>query len=234
MKVTFANELADLCEEIGADVQVVAHGIGLDNRIGSKFLHPGPGFGGSCFPKDTRAFVAAGKRFGAPQRLIETTVEVNERRIGQMVGKILGALGTPTGKTVAVLGLAFKPNTDDMREAPSLGIISALQDAGVTIRAHDPAAMQHARQLLDNVAWCENPYEAAEGADAVVIVTEWNIYRGLDLERLKTSMRGRSVVDLRNIYKPEEMAAAGFAYSSVGRPARVSEANFARAKGQVS
>lgn len=234
MKVTFANELADLCEQIGADVQVVAHGIGLDNRIGSKFLHPGPGFGGSCFPKDTRALVAAGKRFGAPQRLIETTVEVNERRIGQMVAKILGTLEAPAGKTVAVLGLAFKPNTDDMREAPSLGIIAALQGAGVAIRAHDPAAMPHARQLVENVVWCENPYEAAQGADALVIVTEWNVYRGLDLERLRNAMRGRSVVDLRNIYKPEEMQAAGFAYASVGRPARISEGNFARTKGQAS
>jgi UDPglucose 6-dehydrogenase len=178
--------------------------------------------------------VAAGKRFGAPQRLIETTVEVNERRIGQMVSKILGTLEAPAGKTVAVLGLAFKPNTDDMREAPSLGIIAALQGAGVAIRAHDPAAMPHARQLIENVEWCENPYEAAQGADALVIVTEWNVYRGLDLERLRSAMRGRSVVDLRNIYKPEEMQAAGFTYASVGRPARISEGNFVRTKGQAS
>ncbi|MEX1181539.1 MAG: UDP-glucose/GDP-mannose dehydrogenase family protein [Cucumibacter sp.] len=235
MKVTFINEVADLCEQIGGDVQVVAHAIGLDHRIGQKFLHPGPGFGGSCFPKDTRAFVAAGQRLGARQRLIETVVEVNELRAEKMAQKVLAALGEPEGKIVAVLGLAFKPNTDDMREAPSLTIIPALQGAGVTIRAHDPAAMERAKTLFDRVEWCENPYESALDADAVLILTEWNAYRALDLERLKAAMAGRTVIDLRNIYKPQDMAAAGFDYTSVGRASsRIAEASFTRVKGQAS
>ncbi len=235
MKVTFINEVADLCEQIGGDVQVVAQAIGLDNRIGAKFLHPGPGYGGSCFPKDTRAFVATGNRFGARQRLIETAVEVNEARIGTMVRKIAEALETTEGKSVAVLGLAFKPNTDDVREAPSLAIIPALQAAGATVRAHDPAAMERARDELEDVEWSDSPYAAAEGADAVIILTEWNAYRALDLERLKTAMAGRLIVDLRNIYKPQEMQAAGFTYVSVGRAVgRVAEADFAHGRRQES
>lgn len=235
MKVTFINEVADLCEQVGGDVQEVAQAIGLDNRIGGKFLHPGPGFGGSCFPKDTRAFVATGNRFGARQRLIETAVEVNQARIGTMVGKIVEALEGAEGRTVAVLGLAFKPNTDDIREAPSLAIIPALQAAGVSVRAHDPAAMARARAELDGVEFSDSPYAAAEGADAVVILTEWNAYRALDLERLKATMAGRLVVDLRNIYKPQEMEAAGFTYVSVGRATgRVAEAEFARGRRQES
>lgn len=232
MKVTFINEVADLCEQIGGDVQVVADAIGHDHRIGPKFLHPGPGFGGSCFPKDTRAFVAAGKRFGARQRLIETVVSVNEHRAEAMVEKVLAALGEPVGKRVGVLGLAFKPNTDDIREAPSLTIIPALQEAGIAVQAHDPAAMQRARELLDSVEFCEGPYEAAADTDAVIILTEWNAYRALDLERLKAIMAGRVIVDLRNIYAPQDMAAAGFDYVSVGRTSgRIADATFARAKG---
>lgn len=235
MKVTFINEVADLCEQIGGDVQVVAQAIGLDNRIGSKFLHPGPGFGGSCFPKDTRAFVATGNRFGARQRLIETAVEVNEQRIEAMVRKIVQALEAPKDKTVAVLGLAFKPNTDDIREAPSLAIVPALQAAGARVRAHDPAAMERARDELAGVEWADNPYAAADGAEAVVILTEWNAYRALDLERLKAAMAGRLIVDLRNIYKPQEMEAAGFTYVSVGRPnGRLEEADFARSRRRES
>ncbi|ADZ70656.1 UDP-glucose dehydrogenase family protein [Polymorphum gilvum] len=219
MKITFINEIADLCEKVGGDVQRVATGIGLDNRIGSKFLHAGPGYGGSCFPKDTTAIAATARKLGAPLRLIETTIEVNEARKKAMAQRVLAALGPQTaGRIVAVFGVAFKPNTDDVRDAPSLVIIPELQKAGVTVRAHDPEGRAQAEPLLPGVVWCEGPYEAAEGADAVAVLTEWNVYRGLDLGKLKECMAGRMVVDMRNIYRPEEAAAAGLRHIGIGKP----------------
>ncbi|EQB30025.1 UDP-glucose dehydrogenase family protein [Sphingobium ummariense] len=218
MKVTYINEVAELCERVGADVQQVARGIGLDNRIGSKFLHAGPGYGGSCFPKDTLALVKTAEDSGAPIRLIETTVAINESRKRAMARKVIAACnGMVRGKTVAVLGLTFKPNTDDMRDAPSLSIIQALQDAGACIRAYDPEGMEAARPMLRDVTFASGPYEAAEGAAAVVIVTEWDALRALDLPRLKGVMQGNVLVDLRNIYRPDVAEAAGFIYDSVGR-----------------
>ena len=219
-KITFINEIADLCEKVGANVQDVARGMGLDGRIGRKFLHAGPGYGGSCFPKDTLALARTASEAGAPLRLVETVVEVNDRRKARMADKVVDALGgSAAGATVAVLGLTFKPNTDDMREAPSLAIVPALQKAGAAIRAFDPAGMAEAKKLLADVAWCADPYEAAAGADALVIVTEWNEFRALDLACLKASMRRAVFVDLRNIYTPADVAGAGFVYRSVGRPA---------------
>ena len=219
MKITFINEIADLCEKVGADVQEIARAIGLDNRIGGRFLHPGPGFGGSCFPKDTRAIAAAAQRFGAPLRLIEKTVEINEERTESLGDRIRQALGQPvSGRTIAVLGVAFKPNTDDCREAPSLSLIPRLQLEGAKIRAHDPQAMESASALLPGVAWCATPYEAAEGADALVILTEWNEYRALDLAELAERMTGRLIIDMRNIYRLDEMRGRGFRYVSIGRP----------------
>ncbi len=218
-KVTFINEIADLAEKVGADVQDVARGIGLDNRIGSKFLHAGPGYGGSCFPKDTIALMKTARDAGAPAKIVEAVVAVNDERKLAMAEKVIAALGgSAKDKAVAVLGLTFKPNTDDMREAPSLAIIPALQKAGAKVKAHDPQAMEEAASLLPGIAMVKNPYEAAQGADALVIVTEWDAYRALDLKRLKQEMKAPVIVDLRNIYKADEMIANGFRYISVGRP----------------
>jgi len=221
-KITFINEIADLCEKLGADVHDVARGIGLDGRIGRKFLHPGPGYGGSCFPKDTLALVRTAQEADAPLRIIETVVDINNQRKKRMAGKIIDALGgSVDGKTVAVLGLTFKPNTDDMRESPSLDIVPALQKAGATVRAFDPEGMAEARKLLDDVVWCDTAYECMGGADALAIVTEWNEFRALDLARVKRLMRQPVLVDLRNIYEAEAVTAAGFTYVCIGRPSHV-------------
>jgi UDPglucose 6-dehydrogenase len=216
-KITFINEMADLCEKLGGDVQDVARGIGLDGRIGSKFLHAGPGFGGSCFPKDTVALLRTSQEAGAPTRIVETVVAVNEARKREMASRIIAAFGGVAGKTVAVLGLTFKPNTDDMREAPSLAIIPALRAEGARIRAYDPEGGREASKLLD-VDLGSDAYEAVSGADGVVILTEWNEFRALDLARMKTLLKRPLIVDLRNIYRPQQMAEAGFEYFSVGRP----------------
>ena len=218
-KITFINEVADFCEKVGANVHHVARAIGLDGRIGSKFLHAGPGYGGSCFPKDTEAFVHSGRDFGAPQQIVETVVQINDKRKRQMADRIVDACGgSVDGKTIAVLGLTFKPNTDDMRESPSLAIIPALQDKGATIRAYDPAGRDEAAKLLDGVDYGSDAYSILDGADCVAILTEWNEFRALDLSRVHDLLAHPVMVDLRNIYKPGEMAAAGFAYYSVGRP----------------
>ena len=218
MKITFINEIADLCEAVGADVQQVARGIGLDNRIGSKFLHPGPGYGGSCFPKDTLALARTATEAGAPIRLVETTIEVNDARKRSMAGRVASAAGGDLrGKTVALLGLTFKPNTDDMRDAPSLEVAPQLIAMGAKVQAFDPEGMEEARLLLAGVEFRAGPYEAVEDADVLVILTEWDQFRALDLERVKGLMRHPLVVDLRNIYRPEEMRARGFDYASVGR-----------------
>ncbi|WP_300299447.1 UDP-glucose/GDP-mannose dehydrogenase family protein [Ferrovibrio sp.] len=219
-KITFINEIADLCERVNVNVQDVARGIGLDGRIGGKFLHAGPGYGGSCFPKDTQALVATGRKFEAPLRIVETVVEINDLRKRRMAEKVIEACGgSARGKTVAVLGLTFKPETDDMRDSPSLEILPALQAAGATIRAFDPEGMTEAKKLLQDVVWCEDSYDAAKDADALVIITEWNQFRALDLGRLKDLLKQPVLVDLRNIYKPADMRQAGFSYYSVGRPA---------------
>ena len=219
-KITYINEIADLCEKVGADVHDVARGIGLDGRIGRKFLHPGPGFGGSCFPKDTRALVRIGQDSGAPISIVESVVAANDTRKKKMADRIVAALGKePKGCTVAVLGLTFKPNTDDMRDAASLEIIPALQHVGVTVRAFDPQGMEEARKMLPGVVWCDNAYEAMDGADALAVLTEWNEFRALDLARMKELLRRPVVVDLRNVYDPRGMNAAGFEYSGVGRGA---------------
>ncbi len=220
MKITFINEMADLCEAVGADVQQVAKGIGLDKRIGGKFLNAGPGYGGSCFPKDTIALVKTAQDYGAPTRLIETTVEVNDARKKAMAGKVAKAIGSDdlTGKTIGVLGLTFKPNTDDMRDAPSLDIVPALQALGAKVQAFDPEGAKEAAHLLKDVDFKSGAYEAAEGADALVIITEWDQFRALDLDRLKLLMTSPTVVDLRNVYKPAEMVRHGFTYISIGRP----------------
>ena len=218
MKVTFINEMADLCEKVDADVQQVARGIGLDKRIGAKFLHAGPGYGGSCFPKDTRALAHTADTSGAPLRLVETTLAVNEARKKAMAGRVAEALGGDlAGKVIGVLGLTFKPNTDDMREAPSLEIIPALMSQGAAVQAFDPEGRE-ARQLLPGVTFKTGPYEVADGADALVILTEWDQFRALDLERVHEMMRTPVVVDLRNIYRPDEVRSRGFAYFSLGRP----------------
>jgi UDPglucose 6-dehydrogenase len=220
MKITFINQIADLCEKVGADVHDVARGIGLDGRIGGKFLHPSPGFGGSCFPKDTRALIQTARDAGSPLSLIEATLDFNEARKTQMAERIVAALGgSPAGKTVAVLGLTFKPNTDDMREAASVTILPALQKRGIKIRAHDPEGMDEAKKQMPDLDYRNDPYEAIEGADALVILTEWNSYRSLDLDRVKALLKAPVFVDLRNIYRPSEMQAAGFQYSSLGRTA---------------
>ena len=222
MKITFINEMADLCEAVGADVQQVAKGIGLDNRIGSKFLHAGPGYGGSCFPKDTLALVRTATDFGSPVRLIETTVAVNDARKKAMAERVSQALDHDLeGKTVAVLGLTFKPNTDDMRDAPSLDVVPALLAKGARIKAFDPEGMKEAAQLLPDITYSEGPYQAVEQADAVVILTEWDQFRALDLDRIKALLRQPVMVDLRNIYKAADLEARGFRYSSIGRPAKV-------------
>ena len=216
-KITFINEMADLCEKLGGDVQDVARGIGLDGRIGTKFLHAGPGFGGSCFPKDTVALLRTSQEAGAPTRIVETVVAINEARKQEMARRIIAAFGGVAGKTVAVLGLTFKPNTDDMREAPSLAIIPALAAEGARICAYDPEGGREASRLLD-VQLCNDAYEAISGADGVVILTEWNEFRALDIARMKTLLKRPLMVDLRNIYLPRQMAEGGFEYVSVGRP----------------
>ena len=218
MKITFINEIAELSEALGADVQQIAKGIGLDGRIGSKFLHAGPGYGGSCFPKDTLALVRTAQMAGSPVRLIETTVEVNDARKKAMADKIIKAMGgSVAGRRIGVLGLTFKPNTDDMRDAPALDIVPALQAAGALIQAYDPEGHE-ARQLLRDVEFMPGPYEAAQDADCLVIITEWDQFRALDLDRVKLLMRAPLVVDLRNVYPPAEMRARGFDYRSIGRP----------------
>jgi UDPglucose 6-dehydrogenase len=222
MKVTFINEMADLCEKVGADVHDVARGIGLDGRIGRKFLHPGPGFGGSCFPKDTLALMRIAQDYGAPSRLVEAVVAVNDARKAGMAMRVIAACGgSVRGKTIAVLGLTFKPETDDMRDSPSVPIISRLIGDGATVRAFDPEGMDQAVALLPaSVVYCQSAPEAASGADALVLVTEWNEFRALAPERLAAAMRGRVIVDLRNVYDPAAMRAAGFHYQCVGRPGR--------------
>jgi UDPglucose 6-dehydrogenase len=221
-KITFINEIADLCEVVGADVQEVAKGMGLDGRIGGKFLHAGPGYGGSCFPKDTLALVRIAEEAKSPLRVVEAVVDINDKRKKRMADKVIAACGgSVEGKTIAILGLAFKPNTDDMRDAPSLVIVPALQAAGASLRVFDPEAMDEARALLDGVEWCKDAYDTMIDADALAILTEWNAFRALDVERMKGLMRGNVVVDLRNIYRPEDMAAAGIRYTSIGRPSRV-------------
>jgi len=219
VKITFINEMADLCEAVGANVQEVSRGIGLDGRIGKKFLNAGPGYGGSCFPKDTLALTKTANDHDSPVRIVDTVVEVNANRKKAMAGKVIKAMGGDVaGKTIGVLGLAFKQNTDDMRDAPSLDIVPALIKAGATIKAFDPEAMEEAKKLMDGLNYAENAYEAVEGADAMIILTEWDQFRALDLERIKASLKSDVVVDLRNIYTPEDMAKRGFDYTSIGRP----------------
>jgi UDPglucose 6-dehydrogenase len=219
MKISFINEVANLCEKAGADVHDVARGIGLDGRIGRKFLHAGAGYGGSCFPKDTLAFARTGQDLGAPQRLVETTIAVNDERKAQMADRIIAACGGDVrGKTVAILGLAFKPETDDMRDAPSLSILPKLAAAGATLRAYDPEAMPHARQMLPaGMHYATNALDAAQGADCLVLLTEWNEFRALSPEKLLAAMKGRVLLDLRNVYEPSAMREAGFSYHSIGR-----------------
>ena len=217
-KITFINEIADLAEKVGADVQEIARGIGLDNRIGSKFLHAGPGFGGSCFPKDTRALIKTAQDHDAPMRIVEAVLAVNENRKRAMARKVASVFGgTLRGKTVSVLGLTFKPNTDDMRESPSIPLITALQDLGAKIRAYDPEGMEQSKTELSDICYCDGPYSCADGADALVIVTEWEQFRALDLDRLKRAMACPVIIDLRNIYQPQDVIAHGFRYESVGR-----------------
>ena len=218
-KITFINEIADLCEKVGADVQEVARGIGLDNRIGGKFLHAGPGYGGSCFPKDTLALIKTGQDYASPLRLVETVAAVNDVRKRAMARKVAAALGGEVrGCTVAVLGLTFKPNTDDMRDAPSIPLITALQDMGAHVRAYDPVGMENAKREFTHVDFADNPYDCAKDADALVIVTEWEQFRALDLSRLKSVMRRPVLVDLRNVYRRDEVTRLGFTYDSIGRP----------------
>jgi UDPglucose 6-dehydrogenase len=218
-KITFINEMADLAEQVGANVQEVARGIGADNRIGSKFLNAGAGFGGSCFPKDTRALVKTALDHGVQLRVVEATIMANDNRKRAMARKVASALGGDVqGKTIAVLGLTFKSDTDDMREAPSIPLINGLLDFGATVKAHDPVGMEQAKQELTGIEYCDDPYSCAKGADALVIVTEWRQFRALDLERIMADMTTPVVIDLRNIYRPEDMKALGFRYDSVGRP----------------
>ncbi len=218
-KVTFINEIADICERLGADVQDVARGVGLDGRIGRHFLHAGPGFGGSCFPKDTAALARIAADAGAPSRIVEAVVAVNDARKAGMAARIARACGgSVADKTVAVLGVTFKPNTDDVREAPSLAVLPALVRMGAAVRAFDPKGMEEARRSFTDIAWCRDAYDAASGAHALVILTEWNEFRALDLSRLRTLLKSPVIVDLRNVYKPDQMAEAGFHYTSVGRP----------------
>ena len=219
-KITFINEMADLCEKVGANVQDVSRGIGMDNRIGSKFLHAGPGYGGSCFPKDTLALLKTAEDYDSPTRIVEAVVKVNDSRKRAMGRKVVDALGgvdAARGKKAALLGLTFKPNTDDMRDSPSIAVAQTLMDAGVDVAAYDPEGMEQARPLLPEVTMCDDPYAAIAGADVVVIVTEWDAFRALDLKRVKELANAPVLVDLRNIYNPEDMAAAGFTYLSVGR-----------------
>jgi len=225
VKITFINEIADLCEKVGGDVSDVARGIGLDGRIGRKFLHPSPGYGGSCFPKDTLALVRTAQDAGAPMRIVETVVAVNDARKKAMAGRVKAAAGDSLkGKTVAVLGLTFKPNTDDMRDSASLDLVPGLLADGATLRVYDPEGMDEAKKLLangeggDKIVWCENAYDTMKGADALVILTEWNEFRSLNLDQVKSLLRQPVIVDLRNIYSPAEMTAAGFRYTCLGRP----------------
>ena len=224
-KITFINEMADLCEKVGADVQQVAKGIGFDKRIGGKFLNAGPGYGGSCFPKDTLAIARTAQEVGAPLRIVQSVIDANAARKKAMGGKIIAAMGGDvSGTTIAVLGLAFKPNTDDMRDAPSLDIVPILQQAGATVRAFDPEAMEEARPLLsDSVVYCEDAYKAMKGADALAIITEWDQFRALDFEKMKSLLKTPRLIDLRNIYRPDIMCEAGFLYESVGRVTMVCE-----------
>ena len=218
-KITFINEIADLCECVGADVQDVARGLGLDNRIGAKFLHAGPGFGGSCLPKDTSALIKTAQDHGTQLRLVETVAAVNEQRKRAMARKVVAALdGTIRGKTIGVLGLTFKPNTDDTRDSPAIPLITALTDLGAVVRAYDPAGMEQAKPLLPEVSYCDSVYDAAEGADAIVIATEWEQFRALDLERLRHAMAQPLIVDLRNVYRADQMRRANFRYVAIGRP----------------
>jgi UDPglucose 6-dehydrogenase len=219
-KITFINEMADLCEKVGADVQDVARGIGMDNRIGAKFLHAGPGYGGSCFPKDTLALLKTAEDFESPVRIVEAVVKANESRKRAMGRKVLEALGgaeAARGRKVALLGLTFKPNTDDMRDSPAIAVARTLTDAGVEVTAYDPEGMEQARPIMPEVAMAADPYAAIEGADAVAIVTEWDAFRALDLKRVRDLARAAVLVDLRNIYRPEDVRAAGFTYFSIGR-----------------
>jgi UDPglucose 6-dehydrogenase len=220
MKVTFINEMADVCERVGADVHDVARGIGLDGRIGRKFLHPGPGYGGSCFPKDTLAMVRIAQDYGAPSRLIEAVVAVNDARKASMAARVIAAAGgSVRGKTIALLGLTFKPETDDMRDAPSIPVAGRLVEDGATVRAFDPEGMGQARDVLPAaVIYCRDALDAAQGADLMVVLTEWNEFRAIDPARLREAMRGDLVIDLRNLYEPAAMRAAGFRYQSIGRP----------------
>ena len=230
-KISFINQMADLCEKTGADVQDIARGIGLDRRIGRKFLHAGPGFGGSCFPKDTRALMQTGRDMGVPIGLVEEVERYNEARKLDMAQRVVALLGDkPQGKTVGILGVTFKPNTDDMREAPSLTIIPALQNAGATVQAYDPVSMHEAQKMLDGVRWCHDPYSAAQGADILVIITEWNEFRALDLQKIKSALNRPLVMDMRNIYKPSDMQAAGFDYYSIGRAPMLSSTNVKNGK----
>jgi UDPglucose 6-dehydrogenase len=217
-KITFINEMADLCEKCGADVQEVSRGMGLDRRIAGKFLHAGPGFGGSCFPKDIAALAAIGQHYGVPTKIVATVMAVNDARKHAMPAKVVAACGgSLRGKTVAVLGLTFKPNTDDMREAPSLVIVPALEAQGARVRAYDPHGMEEARKLMPRLETAADPYACIEGADAMLILTEWDQFRALDLDRVKTALRSPVIIDLRNIYRPAEVAAKGLTYVSVGR-----------------
>lgn len=221
MKITFINEMADLCERTGANVQDVARGIGLDNRIGSKFLNAGPGYGGSCFPKDTLALVKTGQDHDSPLRLVETTVAINEQRKRAMGRRVITACGGDVrDKTIGILGLTFKPNTDDMRDAPSIAIIRALTDAGAKVRAYDPEGMEMAKSVIDGIEYGADAYDVATGADCLVLVTEWNSFRSLDLQRLKALVQNPIFIDLRNVYRRKDVEAAGFSYSSIGRPDR--------------
>ena len=237
-KITFINEIADLCEKVGADVQEVARGIGLDNRIGPKFLHAGPGFGGSCFPKDTRALVKIAQDHDVQLRIVEAVLGVNDIRKRAMARKVLNVVGGLRGKTVAVLGLTFKPDTDDMREAPSIPLVTGLLDMGAKVRAHDPVGMEQARKELPDIEYCKDPYACVRGADALVIITEWAQFRALDLKRLKREMAQPVIVDLRNIYRPDDMAALGFIYESIGRrqtsPINLIEGGRAKSAPQVT
>jgi UDPglucose 6-dehydrogenase len=219
VKITFINEMADLCEQVGANVQEVAKGIGLDGRIGSKFLHAGPGYGGSCFPKDTLALVRTAQQAGAPTRIVEAVVDINDTRKKSMAGRVLAACGgSVRGKSIAILGLTFKPNTDDMRDSPSLDLVPMLQAAGAQVRAFDPAGMEEAAKHLAGVVYCDGPYHAMDGADAAVLLTEWDEFRALDFRRVRDLLKTPTFIDLRNVYRPATMKELGFSYHSIGRP----------------
>lgn len=222
-KISFINEIANFCDKIGADVHHVASGMGLDNRIGKKFLHPGPGFGGSCFPKDTHALLSAGEQHDMNFQILRSVVKVNEQQRQVMIHKIKQALGSLNNKTLGVLGLSFKPNTDDMRKAPSVSIIQALVKEGAAVRAFDPVAMENAKKLLPDLVYCQDTYEAAQNCDALVFMTEWNQFRSLDLDRIKLNMKSPTIIDLRNIYEPHKMLEKGFDYTCVGRPGSLYE-----------